>query len=183
MMRFTAAPGWPPTPPGWQPPVGWVPPPDWPPAPHGWQFWQDDGAPARPWMTRGGIGVLAGGALVAVAAAVPFVEPSADGQAGLFQLKSSALATSAVFGVVIAVLGLCMLTRALGVAIAALALAALGVLGYAAFLAVGLTGFTTDEDFGAEVRYSWDPGAGLVLSLAGCVLAAAAAVLALRRTG
>ncbi|MFN8077580.1 MAG: hypothetical protein U0Q15_19460 [Kineosporiaceae bacterium] len=47
--RFNAPPGWPPVPPGWVPPRGWVPPPSWPPAPAGWQFWlQDAPAPRTP---------------------------------------------------------------------------------------------------------------------------------------
>lgn len=36
---FRPAPGWPPAPAGWEPPVGWTPLPEWPPAPAGWEFW------------------------------------------------------------------------------------------------------------------------------------------------
>lgn len=44
---FTAPPGWPPAPEGFQPAVGWSPDPSWPAAPEGWQFWVDaDGQPA-----------------------------------------------------------------------------------------------------------------------------------------
>ena len=38
-MIWRPAPGWPDTPPGWQPPAGWKPPADWPAAPADWQFW------------------------------------------------------------------------------------------------------------------------------------------------
>ena len=36
---FNPPPGWPPAPPGWVPPKGWIPDPSWPPAPEGWQWW------------------------------------------------------------------------------------------------------------------------------------------------
>src|ERR1022692_2992644 len=38
MTSFNPAPGWPPVPPGWRPPIGWRPDPSWPPAPPGWEF-------------------------------------------------------------------------------------------------------------------------------------------------
>lgn len=38
-LVWRPAPGWPDSPPGWQPPPGWRPPPDWPAAPPDWQFW------------------------------------------------------------------------------------------------------------------------------------------------
>jgi membrane protease YdiL (CAAX protease family) len=38
-MTWRPAPGWPDSPPGWQPPPGWSPPADWPAAPPDWQFW------------------------------------------------------------------------------------------------------------------------------------------------
>jgi hypothetical protein len=38
-LRFNPPPGWPPAPPGWTPPPGWLPPPNLPPAPPGWRFW------------------------------------------------------------------------------------------------------------------------------------------------
>ncbi len=44
---FNPPPGWPPAPPGWVPPQGWVPDPSWPPAPEGWQWWLPP-APAQP---------------------------------------------------------------------------------------------------------------------------------------
>ena len=37
--HFSAPPGWPPPPAGFEPPPGWTPDPTWPPAPPGWQFW------------------------------------------------------------------------------------------------------------------------------------------------
>jgi RsiW-degrading membrane proteinase PrsW (M82 family) len=36
---FNAPPGWPQSPPGWQPAPGWQPDPSWPAAPPGWEFW------------------------------------------------------------------------------------------------------------------------------------------------
>ena len=44
-LRFNPAPGWPPPPPGFEPPPHWQPDPSWPPAPPGWQLWVDDGVP------------------------------------------------------------------------------------------------------------------------------------------
>jgi len=38
-FRFSAPPGWPVPPMGWEPPEGWTPDPTWPPAPAGWSFW------------------------------------------------------------------------------------------------------------------------------------------------
>ncbi|MCE5290671.1 MAG: hypothetical protein LLG14_15725 [Nocardiaceae bacterium] len=40
--HFTPPPGWPPMPPGWVPPYGWIPDPAWPPAPPGWRWWVHD---------------------------------------------------------------------------------------------------------------------------------------------
>ena len=39
---FRAPPGWPPVPPGWIPPAGWIPDPTWPPAPPDWRFWEPE---------------------------------------------------------------------------------------------------------------------------------------------
>jgi hypothetical protein len=38
-MHFNQPPNWPPAPPGWTPPAGWVPDPSWPPPPPGWRLW------------------------------------------------------------------------------------------------------------------------------------------------
>lgn len=40
--RFNPPPGWPPAPPGWEPPAGWTPDPAWPAAPADWTFWLPD---------------------------------------------------------------------------------------------------------------------------------------------
>lgn len=45
--RFNTPPGWPVSPPGWEPEPGWQPDPSWGPAPEGWQWWlpAEPGAP------------------------------------------------------------------------------------------------------------------------------------------
>ena len=51
-MIWRPAPGWPDSPPGWEPPAGWAPPADWPAAPPEWQFWVPAG-PRFPVRSRG----------------------------------------------------------------------------------------------------------------------------------
>lgn len=40
--RWLPPPGWPPAPPGWEPPDGWVPDFSWPRAPSDWEWWDED---------------------------------------------------------------------------------------------------------------------------------------------
>lgn len=41
--RWRPPPGWPPAPPGWEPPFGWEPDPSWPPPPADWEWWEAEG--------------------------------------------------------------------------------------------------------------------------------------------
>ncbi|BEL05678.1 hypothetical protein Q0Z83_038690 [Actinoplanes sichuanensis] len=51
--KFNPAPGWPPAPEGWLPPVGWQPDPAWPPAPQGWDIVVELNDPGTLWEARG----------------------------------------------------------------------------------------------------------------------------------
>jgi hypothetical protein len=72
-MRFNPPPSWPPAPPGWTPPPGWLPDPSWPPLPPGWPLWVPD-APRR--KTGLIIGALAATLLVGVGVVVAVVATS-----------------------------------------------------------------------------------------------------------
>ncbi|WP_208114553.1 hypothetical protein [Mycobacterium sp. BK086] len=59
-MRFSAPPGWPTPPAGWEPPPGWQADPSWPPPPAGWQFWVEDVKP-QPQLLAGRHGLIDAG--------------------------------------------------------------------------------------------------------------------------
>jgi hypothetical protein len=61
---FNPPPGWPPLPPGWNPPLGWRPEPFWPPVPAGWRLWVPASGTRRcrsrsAWLQRHGVGIAA----------------------------------------------------------------------------------------------------------------------------
>jgi hypothetical protein len=70
--------------------------------------------------------------------------------------------------------------RRLPIAMAALVTSVLGVVGYSLFALIGINGVTVNSDLGPAYM-SWYPGIGLLLSIAGCVACAVAAII-IRRT-
>jgi hypothetical protein len=184
--RFNPPPGWPPAPPGWTPPPGWQPDPSWPAAPPGWPLWVEEAdTPLR--ARTDAVWVIGGGVAVAVGAVLPFVSSPVYG----YFVRGGARATSAIFGLIIAALGLGLRSafasrqsatrgKALGMGIPVLVLSILGTLGYVIYMTLGLAGFKQNTGLGFTARVTFSPGVGLILSIAGCLVAVVGSIRLLR---
>jgi hypothetical protein len=119
---------------------------------------------------------ITGGAAVFLGSLLPFITFSYPGMG----LNPGARAASALFGLI--VLGLGIALRAVqrrfltGTSIVILCLSALGALGYAITIAVGLAGVTEQDSLGDSVKITFSPGIGILFALAGCVAAAVAGI-------
>jgi hypothetical protein len=128
---------------------------------------------------------LWGGIGVALAALLPFIynlqvngTPYASGSL----IGAGYRFISLLFGLLLA--GLALWTRyrptfRRPIAIASLALSLLGLAGYCFFTLAGVAGITTQID-AIPAQVSWDPSIGALLSIAGCVACAVAAIVMLR---
>ena len=186
-VRLNPPPGWPHPPAGWTPPPGWRPDPSWPVPPVGWPLWVDDGpAPmsptAAPHPAASTVALnwaAAGGGLVVVGSFMPFIATELP---GLYEINPDARSTSALFGAVLVGLALGMRSAASRMACSILLLvaAALGVLGYGGFAAMGIAGFEDESELGFTSRVEFSPNVGLVACIAGCAIAFIAAIATLR---
>jgi len=91
--RWNHPPNWPSPPAGWTPPPGWYPPPYWPPPPPGWQLWLpiviEEPTPAvdeRRGISGPNIIIALGAGLVALSAALPWINVVLLGSLNLFNL-------------------------------------------------------------------------------------------------
>jgi hypothetical protein len=185
--RFNPPPGWPPAPPGWTPPPGWQPDPSWPAAPPGWPLWVEEAD--KPLRARtDALWLIGGGSAVVIGAVLPFVSSSVY---NFIVIKGGAKVTSALFGLILAGLGLGLRTafssrvtaskgKALGMGIPALCLAILGTLGYLTFTAIGEAGYKQVTALGVSTTVTFSPSIGLILSIAGCVAAVVGAIRVIR---
>jgi hypothetical protein len=131
---------------------------------------------------------LGGGIAVCIGALLPFMwhaHATVDGSPVLsgFGVGLGYRFISFLFGALLA--GLAYGTRRSpcrrrALAIAALVVSALGFAGYFLYAFVGIDGLTVNSGLGST-QVSWDPGLGLLLSMAGCA-ACAVAALAMYRT-
>jgi hypothetical protein len=199
-MRFNPPPGWPPVPPGWQPPPGWTPDPSWPPAPHGWPLWvQDtpDPGPSSSTPSMSGFSLssltvasrwaIGGGAAVFLGSLLPFISSSDITEAGI---KGGARVTSGIFALILVGLGAATQfapikpgsnSRPRGYAIALVILSVLGFLGYTGFAAIGAVGTTQTDALGFSATVTYSPDIGLIMAILGCAAAAVGAILVLRQ--
>lgn len=184
LRRLNVPPGWPVPPEGWVPPPDWKPDPAWPPPPAGWPLWVDDEAPAPAaavvaTSTRLNW-AIGGAALVPVGSFMPFISAPLVMGSGI---TDDAQGVSALFGLVLVGLaaGLRPPATRSRCAVALLVAGGLGALGYAAFIVLGQVGFESEGDsFMGPTEQTFDPDVGVVLCLAGCVIAAVAALSVLR---
>jgi hypothetical protein len=218
--RFNPPPNWPPAPPGWTPPPGWQPDPAWPAPPQGWPLWVEDTPPQAPvtqspweqgpvaqgpagqgtavrrpilspdsyWTIGGGVAVLLGALLPWVSAKVTDPNPLLSGLG--YRITGTAVAASAIFGVILIGLGFAMQSkaargafvkpRAYRYAVPFIVLAALGVAGYCLFLLAGIVGFTEDDGASGTAKVTFTPSVGLILLIAGCLAALIGGIKAIR---
>ena len=100
-MRLNPPLGWPPVPSGWEPPAGWQPDAFWPDPPPGWQLWVEY-TDARARQIRAATWTIAGGGATFLGSLLPFLTSS---QPDLYTINSSPKESAAVFGIILAVLG------------------------------------------------------------------------------
>lgn len=185
--RFNPPPGWPPAPPGWTPPPGWQPDPSWPAPPAGWPLWVEEAVRPRAAKTDAWW-IIGGGAAVVIGAVLPFVSSPVY---NYVVIRGGARVTSALFGLILAGLGLGLRTvfssevtasrgRALGMGIPALCLAVLGTLGYVIFTAIGEAGYKQTNGLGFSTTVTFSPSVGLILSILGCIAAVIGAIRVIR---
>jgi hypothetical protein len=186
---FNPPPGWP-VPAGWTPPPNWQPDPSWPPAPAGWAFWVD-GAPAGRTPAIPGYGwAIGGGAAVFLGSILPFVTNTTNSDYASFSISGGGRTASALFGLVLIIIGYSIRHRSaptatrpkapIGLEVTLLVLSAVGVLGYLGFAAAGLAGFQDQTDLG-PVTITYSPSIGLILAVLGCAAAAVGSILLLTR--
>lgn len=132
--------------------------------------------------------LVGGGAAVVLGALLPFVSSPVY---NYVVIKGGARVTSALFGLLLAGLGLSLRTafssrvtaskgRALGMGIPALCLAILGTLGYVIFAAIGEAGYKQTTTLGFSGTVTFSPSIGLILSILGCVAAVIGAIRVIR---
>ncbi len=124
---------------------------------------------------------LCGGVAVFLGARMPFI---ADPSNPFYEVSSGALTVSLLFGLLLAGMAGAMWWQpaaARGYAVALIALGALGAVGYLLFAATGAAGVEEEVGFGATTTITFSPGFGLLVSIAGCVVAVVGAIMALRR--
>jgi hypothetical protein len=187
--RFNPPSGWPPAPCAWTPPPGGQPNPSWP-RPPGRLLWVEDmpaaaatGSPWPVWCTGGGAAVARGSLL-------PFIPNTSILDNATVNINGGGRGISGIFGAIMVALGVfahrrlasgtCRPGTPAGLAVPLAVLFGLGALGHGGFAVVGLVGFQDQEDLDFPVRVTYSPSIGLVLSVLGCVLAAAGAIGMLR---
>jgi hypothetical protein len=179
-MRLNSPPGWPPSPPDWEPPSGWQPDPSWPDPPPGWQLWVEDTA-ARARQTSAATWTIAGGGAAFFGSLLPFLSSS---QPDIYTINSSPKETAAVFGIILAGLGILMRARSrrtrLISAILALISGGLTLLTFAGIIVAGVVGIDETDPFGSSVHVSFSPNIGIILSIIGCIAAGSGAIMSLQ---
>jgi len=178
--RLNPPPGWPPVPPGWQPPPQWQPDPSWPDPPPGWNLWIEDTA-ARDRHIRPAQWTIAGGSAAFLGSLLPFLSSS---QPDIYAVNSSPKESAAFFGVLLAGLGVIMRARSGRAnsvsAILALILAGLAVLTLAGITLAGIVGSDETDAFGNTVHVNLSPQIGILISIVGCVAAGIGAIMSFR---
>jgi hypothetical protein len=181
---FNAPPAWPPPPPGWFPPIGWMPDPSWPPAPSGWRFWLNDHRDALLTANRTAANwAMGGAAAVTLGALLPFI--TIQDLFAIGDIRPEARQYSGGFGLLLLFLGVMVRFGPPQSWLSAilLALSGLGFLGYGGFMLIGLEGVQNqDPIFGTTGKLTFSPNIGLVLSIGGAATVALAAIRALRTT-
>jgi len=123
------------------------------------------------------------GAAVAVGSVLPFVSYGSSSPLVTFQVHPTALAASAVFGLIL--VGLVVATRSArlraGACLLLLVLGLLGFCGYMVFTVLGLTsGITPNGVAGQLLVVHWSPGPGIVLCIIGSAVCAFQSTMILR---
>jgi hypothetical protein len=125
---------------------------------------------------------MAGGAAAIVGALLPFLSSA---QPDLYAVNSTPKESAAVFGVILAAIGVIMLARPdprkRGWGIGALVVAILGVLDIGGFLLAGIAGSDQTDPFGDTVHVNFTPHIGIFVAILGCVAAGIGAIMSLRR--
>lgn len=181
-MRLNPPPGWPPVPSGWEPPAGWQPDPSWPDPPPGWQLWVED-TDARARQIRAATWTIAGGGATFLGSLLPFLTSS---QPDLYTINSSPKESAAVFGIILAVLGVIIMRATsrrtiLITGILAIIIATLILLTLAGIIAAGFVGTDVTSPIGITIHVSYSPNVGVVLSTLGCIAAGIGAIMSVQR--